>query len=201
MYVLKSPLVIGTSAVIAWVLATYPADLTFGFLRDGAASSTARGIAASVNRTQKSDRLAATASARAPARTISTVELVGLRDAAIIYRDRDGRVLFQSDPLSNITMISKGVVLPEITLRETAGGPARTIPLPTAAKRPQNQPAASSEDARPQPAATPVNAPKKIRIPEGCDPAASPIAAPQMSQILSKCIVEGPATTKIASLM
>lgn len=187
MRVLKSSIIVGTSAIVAWVLVTYPADLTFGFLRDAGASAAARGIAASVNRTQKSDRLAKPA--RTQARTISTVEVVGLRDAAIIYRDRDGRVLYQTDPLTNVTMISKGVVLPEITLRETAGSAVRTVPVPAAtSKRPDSQPAASSQE-RTHPAVLPAKTEKRPRIPEGCDSAASPIAAPQLSHVLSKCIV------------
>src|SRR5215469_12101870 len=59
-------------------------------------------------------------------RKVVTVEVVGVQDAAIVYRDRDGRVLFQTDPLANVTVISKGFVLPQVTVREMP----RSTPAP-----------------------------------------------------------------------
>ena len=203
MCLLKSSWIIGTSAVIAAALVSLPSDFGFGFARNSGASSAVQATAASVNRTQKSDRAAIALAARDQARSITTVEVVGLRDAAIVYRDREGHVLYQTDPLTNVTMISKGVVLPEITVRETASStvrPVATEVTPVTVQRPENRPTASSRDPQPQPASLPAAPPKRMPIPEGCDPAASPIAAPQMSHILSKCMVEIPTNVKLASL-
>lgn len=198
MCLLKTGLIVGTSAFVAAALVSLPGD--FG-LSAKAGISAAQATAASVNRTQKSDR-SAIPTARGETRTITTVEVVGLRDAAIVYRDRDGRVLYQTDPLTNVTMVSKGVVLPEITVRETASSTVRSIATevrPQTVQRPENRPTASSRDQ--QPAPQPASLPEKRKpIPEGCDPAASPIAAPQMAQILSKCMVEAPTNVKLASL-
>src|SRR5207253_3380149 len=83
-----------------------------------------------------------------------------------LYRDRDGRVLFQTDPVTNVTVISKGFVLPELTVRETK----RSKPVPIEA--PREQPA------------------KAKPIPIGCDPAVSPVAQPQLSHLLGRCLVQ-----------
>ncbi len=197
---LKTSLIIGTSAVIAAALVGLPSEFGFGSARGSGAVSPPQATAASINRSQKSDRSAIATTAQDQARTITTVEVVGLRDAAIVYRDREGRVLYQTDPLTNVTMISKGVVLPEITVRETASSAVRPVATqvqPTTVRTENRPTASSSRDPQPQPASLPE---KRKPIPEGCDPAASPIAAPQIAQILSKCIVEIPTNVKLASL-
>jgi hypothetical protein len=190
--------VVGISAIIAWAAVAVGGESVLGGLGTEAAARTAA-LAAPIDRTRKSDRLPVATTARPEAKIISTVEVVGIRDAAIVYRDRDGRILYQSDPLTNATVVTKGVVLPEVTVRETQRSTVR--PVATDAIPPRalpNQPAASSRDLPARPASTPGARP---RIPEGCDPAASPIAAPQLSHILSKCLVEAPTTVKMASLM
>jgi hypothetical protein len=57
------------------------------------------------------------------------VEVVGVEDAAIIYRDRKGNVLFKTDPISNVTVVTKGVVLPEVTVRELADSAVQMMPV------------------------------------------------------------------------
>jgi hypothetical protein len=54
-----------------------------------------------------------------PRSEIKTVEVIGVRDASIVYRDRSGNILFQTDPLANVTIVTKNVDLPEVTIRET----------------------------------------------------------------------------------
>lgn len=83
---------------------------------------------AMINRTGKGDRQTAVANNNAP-RKITTVEVVGVEDATIVYRDRDGHVLFKTDPLSNVTVVTKGVVLPEVTVRETADTEVKRMPM------------------------------------------------------------------------
>lgn len=199
MCLIKSSWIVGTSALVAAAFVSLPTDLG---LSAQPSMSPARATAAAVNRTQKSDRAAIATAARDQARTITTVEVVGLRDATIVYRDRDGHVLYQTDPLSNVTVVSKGVVLPEITVRETTTSTVRPVAteVRSTGRQPEARPTASSRDPQPQPAAIPAASEKRKPIPEGCDPAASPIAAPQMAQILSKCMVSLPTTVKLASL-
>ncbi|MGB8527456.1 MAG: hypothetical protein WCD75_11580 [Rhodoplanes sp.] len=185
MFKLKSLLVIGISAFVAGAAVSFSGDLSARFVGVADASAGAKVAVTSVDRTRKSDRLTAAQTARGEARTISAVEVVGVRDAAIIYRDRDGRVLYQSDPLSNATLVMKGVVLPEVTVRDTAGSAVR----PVTNDAPKANPTVDSRDQRKPVGVAPQSNERRPRIPEGCDAAASPIAAPQLSHILSKCLV------------
>jgi hypothetical protein len=147
----------GAAALAAWALVT-PVDLHSQIgLTDGSS--------ASVNRAAKSARLATPRTYRTDEDAVVTVEVVGVRDAAIIYRDRDGRVLFQTDPVTNVTVISKGFVLPELTVRESRRSKPVRIEAPS------------------QPAVQPV-------IPIGCDPAVSPIAQPQLSHLTGRCLAQ-----------
>lgn len=190
---------LGVSAIVAWAALAVGGEPVFGGSSAEAQARTAS-LAAPIDRTRKSDRLPTAAATRQEPKIISTVEVVGVRDAAIVYRDRDGRVLYKSDPLTNATVVTKGVVLPEVTVRETQQSPVRPVATDAIPARPSTPgPAASSRDPA-KPAAAPTGRP---RIPEGCDPAASPIAAPQLAHILSKCLVEAPSQTnvKLASLM
>ncbi len=157
MFHITSSLFGGLAAIAAWALVAPPSNPT-----SHASSVVAGQTGTSVNRAAKGDRLV-------PARrsgavdTVATVEVVGIRDAAIVYRDRDGRVLFQTDPLTNITVVSRGFVLPQLTVRET---PRSTI-APVEAPR--------ALDAKPP-------------IPVGCEPLASPIAQPRLSHLTGRCL-------------
>jgi hypothetical protein len=75
----------------------------------------------------KGDRRAAPAPASNPS-TVSIVELVGLSQATIILRDREGRVLYRSDPRSGVTTFARDTELPVITLKEGAQGPVAQHP-------------------------------------------------------------------------
>jgi hypothetical protein len=110
-----------------------------------------------VNRAAKAGRLAP-ARAQRSEETAATLEN---RDAATIYRDREGRVVFQADQLSKVTVISKGFVLPQLPVRET-----RRAPVPTPASSDQRKP-----------------------VPIGCDPLASPISQPQLARLTGRCLV------------
>jgi len=188
---LKTLLVISISALVAGTAVSFSGALS---ARDSEASVSRAAIAMTVDRTRKSDRLVI-GTARNEARPIATVEVVGVRDTAIVYRDRDGRLLYRSDPLNNATLITKGVVLPEVTIREA---PGRAV-QPVTTSVPAKVAPVDSADRRQSPSRQNGEA-KRTRIPEGCDAAASPIAAPQMAHILSKCLVALPSSVKVASL-
>ncbi|MGZ8369311.1 MAG: hypothetical protein ACXWVK_11560, partial [Rhodoplanes sp.] len=134
MFKRKSLFVIGISALIAGAAVGFSGQIGTRFVGVADASAGAKVSATPIDRTQKSDRLTAAQTARGEPRTISAVEVVGIRDAAIIYRDRDGRVLYQSDPLSNATLVTKGVVLPEVTVRDTANSAVRPVTTTVPAK-------------------------------------------------------------------
>jgi hypothetical protein len=50
--------------------------------------------------------------------TVVAIEIVGLHETAIVYRDREGRTLYRSDPLTNTTIVAKNVDLPQVTVRD-----------------------------------------------------------------------------------
>jgi hypothetical protein len=109
------------------------------------------------------------------ARTVSTVELVGLRDVTtVLLRDAVGQVLYRSDPMSGVTVVTKGVVLPQITIREVDQNPPRVEPAETA-----RQPDA---------------------LPEGCTPAVSTIARVSASGFGVRCLTAREAGVKVAGL-
>ena len=164
---ITSSLLGGVAALAAWALVA-PVEQA----KTGVSASEAS--FAVVNRAPKADRLARPRAARTDEDTVTTVEVIGVRDAAIIYRDRDGRVLFQTDPLTNVTVISKGFVLPELTVRESR----RSKPVQMEAPRPPTT---------------------KQAIPIGCDPMVSPITQPQLSHLTGRCIVQlGSGFTRVA---
>jgi hypothetical protein len=86
-----------------------------------------RGSAMTINREGKSDALPVPSSSE-PRSEIKTVEVIGVRDAAIVYRDRSGNILFQTDPLANVTIVTKNVDLPEVTIRETETTEIERVP-------------------------------------------------------------------------
>ena len=81
-----------------------------------------------INRERKGDALRVSAAAQSRSE-IKSVEVIGVRDAAIIYRDRDGSILFHTDPLANVTIVSKNVDLPEVTIRETEATKVERVPV------------------------------------------------------------------------
>jgi hypothetical protein len=76
----------------------------------------------------KGDRTSAPAPAGQPS-TVSIVELVGVSQATVILRDREGRVLYRSDPSLGETTFARNTELPVITLKEQAQGPAVQHPV------------------------------------------------------------------------
>ncbi len=154
MFHLTSSLVGGLAAIAAWAVVAPSPDLTFHPLGSAAGDP-------AVNRTGKADRLTASRVDRGDTNAVATVEVVGIHDAAIVYRDRDGRVLFQTDPLRNVTIVSKGLVLPQLTVRETSQTPPARIEAP--------------HEVRPT-------------LPVGCEPLASPIAQPALARLTGRCL-------------
>ena len=152
---MTSSLVVGLAAVAAWAVVAPPSidpSRASGFSAAELALQ-----ATPVNRGAKADRLAPARAQRSEG-TAATLEN---RDAATIYRDREGRVVFQADQLSKVTVISKGFVLPQLPVRET-----RRAPVPTPASSDQRKP-----------------------VPIGCDPLASPISQPQLARLTGRCLV------------
>ena len=132
---------------------------------------------AQINRANKGDALPAVANTEAPKR-ITMVEVVGVEDAAIIYRDRDGRILFRTDPVSNVTVVTKGVVLPEVTIRELADSAVQVLPVEGI--RPTLSPTVPSD---------------------GCESSVTAHTAPEeLARVPSRCITQVPNSYNFASV-
>jgi hypothetical protein len=89
----------------------------------------------SVDRSRKGDREAPVGHLRdAPA--IAAVEVDGLAEPTIIYRDGIGQELFRVDPGMKLTIVAKGLVLPAITIRRGNHPPRKPAAAPAAPARP-----------------------------------------------------------------
>jgi hypothetical protein len=76
----------------------------------------------------KADRLAPPIAAKARA-IVSSVEVIGVSSASVVLRDRNGDILFRTDPVTNTTVVAKDSDLPVITLKETATSPVVRQPV------------------------------------------------------------------------
>jgi hypothetical protein len=164
----------GVLAALGLVSLAVSAPSSFGRLSLGLSAPAA--VAGSVDRSQKGDRLAdpRPADERNLSR-VATVEVVGVRDTAIIYRDRDGRVLFRTDPVANVTVIAKDVSLPQVTVREHGTATPPKLPVKTIEERESDQ--------------------QMI----GCDPVASPLAG-SISRRTGRCIASTTTSGRLAAL-
>ena len=108
----------------------------------------------------RTDRLAAPRPSQAQA--ITTIELVGLSNAAVIYKDQSGRVLFHNDPATQTTTVAKGVVVPDLTIRRSAPALRNLVPRD-------------------------VVRDKREKLPIACESAFSPVAAPSLADITGRC--------------
>jgi hypothetical protein len=132
----------------------------------------------SVERSAKANRMAANASAPARQKRIAVVEVVGVHDAAIVYRDREGRVLFSTDPVENMTVVTKNILLPEVTVRETTESQVERVPVEkTRAPNNDGQPPA-----------------------QGCESGLSPDISPTIPTAKDRCIVELKSNSNVVSL-
>jgi hypothetical protein len=164
-------------AIAAGAILTSAALAAINPFQAASRSTTAPTQSAQINRTAKTDSLPTVASSQAPKR-ITAVEVVGIEGAAVVYRDRDGRVLFKTDPVSNMTVVTKGVVLPEVTIRQMAGSEVRRLPAETV--RPILSPTSPGD---------------------GCESAVTPHTAPaELARVPSRCVTELPASSSVAAL-
>ena len=175
---LSKYLVGGFAAVLAVHYLAAPAGTGAGALsRAFSASSGAEdSFLQATHKSATADRLSGVRASDIPSPTIATVEVIGLRDAAIVYRDRDGRILFRTDPVANVTVVAKNLSLPEVTIKET--------PRTSVQKIPASGPTTLQE--------------RKHTV--GCDPAFSPVASPSLAHLTGRCMAELKGPVQMASL-
>ena len=107
---------------------------------------------------------------------IVAVEIVGLHDAAIMYRDRKGRTLFHNDPLTSTTIVAKNVDLPEVTIRDR-----------------------DNVAVRPAPVTAPPTA-ERSTLKVGCDPAFGSLVDPSLRVLTGRCLTENVGAQRLAAL-
>lgn len=169
----------GVAALAAWSMVAPadsgvgPASIVTAFQSPGVMGRAGNGV----NRADKGDRLATMASQPSEKKPVASIEVVGVQDAAIIYRDRDGNVLYRTDPLTNTTVVAKGVRLPEITVRQDANSATTAVPVDVRVKESEHH-----------------------DMPIGCEPAASPIASPHLSHLTGHCISLAEPLTVLAAI-
>jgi hypothetical protein len=184
----------------AFVLASY-APAAFGArarpAQDGAtmvASLDARApapqehVALSASVSGKGDRLGVPRAEPRERAAVSIVEVVGLTQATVILRDRDGTILYRSDPLSNTTLIAKGADIPIVTLKEAPAAPAGPqAPEPAAVQ--SQSPKREGQD-------TPGTGARRART-IGCEAAVSPLVRGEAARVPGRCLAQ--ASTSAAS--
>jgi hypothetical protein len=121
----------------------------------------------------KGDRLPVAAAA-SPARAVTTIEVVGLSEATIVFKDRTGQVLFRSDPLTGTTVVARNVDIPVVTLKMEPTLPP-TVPV-------VRQPEAPREGGD-----SPVTQPRS-RKPIGCEAPVSALARSDAGRIPGLCL-------------
>jgi len=126
----------------------------------------------------KAERLPANAPALPGEKRVAVVEVVGVRDAAIVYRDRDGRLLFSTDPVANVTVVAKNLMLPEVTVRDSAESQVERVPIEK------------------------TRSPNGDRSPlrEGCETGLSPDISPTFPVTKGRCVVEFKPLSDVAAL-
>jgi len=134
-------------------------------------------VANTLDRSLKGDRLTSSPPAKDEAKNshIAVVEVIGIRDAAVVYRDRSGRELFRTDPVANVTIVTKGSVLPQVTIKESARAEVKEVPVETP------RPPASSEPT------------------DGCEGVVSSFTAPSLSHIAGRCLAKSGEDSKYAA--
>lgn len=121
----------------------------------------------------KGDRLPLSSSAITRPASVTTIEVVGLSQAAIVFKDRDGRVLYHSDPLTGTTTVGKNADLPVVTLQEHPSAPATPV---------VQQPQPKQEGGDP-----PAVQPRRSRQ-VGCEAPVSALARSDASRVPGLCL-------------
>jgi len=131
----------------------------------------------SVNRQGKTDASPLPA-AMQPRTKIKSVEVVGIHNASIVYRDGDGNILFRTEPLANVTVVSKNVDLPQVTIRETI----------------------ATEVERMEMEHTPVEKAAPPLPPNGCESAFAQPSPESLTRMSSRCVTRLIAPSETAKL-
>jgi hypothetical protein len=177
---LPSYLLAGVIAAIATVYLGSPQGAWSLGANAPAAASPAHLAHAAVDRSRKSDRLPAL-SPRRPSAPLASMELIGPRNTAIVLRDSTGGLLLQIDPVSARTTVAKGILVPEITIRDSVpmpmmGGNGGSVGSTAPARGQAPSPGSLGTASEPR------------RLPVGCEPPVSRLVASSIARRASRCL-------------
>jgi len=169
--VLRGVPVVALAACSIAVGLLLPTEPVFRLLSIETAQADQAESAPIVNRERKGDRLARPAPKGS--KRIATIEVVGVHDVTIIYRDADGHELFRTSPLSNATITARDIVLPALTIRDsgTSGAAPITVDVPTR---------------------------RDAELPVGCESPFSPYADPKAPKTAGRCVSQAPEERQFA---
>ncbi len=155
----------------ASVLGFTAAAFLLGSLAPVALESRERATASLVS-SSKGDRLPLPAPSQ-PRSAVSTIEVQGLGQATVVFKSRDGQVLFRSDPISGTTQVARDVDLPVVTFKDEPAPPS--VPV-------VQQPEPKREGSNP-PATEP-----RTRKPIGCEAPVSALARSEAARVPGLCL-------------
>jgi hypothetical protein len=163
----------------AFVIGLTGAAFLIGSLAPVALESRERATAPAV--AVKGDRLPLQRAAVHRPSTVSTIEVVGLSQVTVVFKDREGQVLYRSDPLTNTTDVAKDVDLPVVTLQEHPIAPAMPVVQQPELKREGGDP--------------PTVQPRRSKQ-VGCEAPVSALARTDASREPGLCLASLPSSTR-----
>ena len=81
--------------------------------------------------------------------------------------------MFRTDPVSNVTIVTKGLQLPEVTVRQHSSSAVKPIPVDALQEQ--------ARDRKPP-------EPRQRKLPIGCEPMFSPVASPSLAHHAGRCM-------------
>jgi hypothetical protein len=166
------------TVVVVMLLLIAAADRMFPAGSQALAGAGTTATTALINRVNKGDRAPRSDSARIQdQKRGAAVEIVGIRDVAVVDRDSERRILFSADPIANTTIVVKNVPRRAATIHETQQ---------------------STVDVKPVDRARP--AVPNVQPTEGCEPAVSAVTTPSLAAIASRCLTSLKARSNVASI-
>lgn len=117
-----------------------------------------------------------------PRGDVQTIEATNINEGAatIVYRDRDGGVVFRNDPAAQSTIAVKGIAFP-------------SLPSDATVRQMTPRPAAPQTEPQEKPGQTPA------KLMEGCEPSLSPLASREASVLAGRCLAAREKATVVAS--
>lgn len=104
----------------------------------------------------------------------SSINRAAKGDRGAMPRPAPAAELSRTDPVNNVTVMTKGLELPEVTVRQHSGNAVKPVPLDVLHDQ-------QARDRKPP-------ASRERKVPIGCEPSFSPVAAPSLAHHTGRCV-------------